>query len=93
MNDLSSYPQTKSKQYSVKTAVQIHVKLVKQIAYHLLACLPNSVQLDDLVQAGVIGLIEAAQRYDSSREASFTTFASIRIRGVMCQHFSGQIFN
>ena len=57
--------------------------LVKRIAYHLLAKLPPSVQVEDLIQAGMIGLLEAAAQYDSAQGASFRTYAGIRIRGSM----------
>jgi len=57
--------------------------LVKRTAYHLMARLPASVQADDLIQAGMLGLLEAARRYDPALGASFTTFAERRIRGAM----------
>ncbi len=57
--------------------------LVKRIAYHLANRLPPSVQVDDLIQAGMIGLLDAARNYDQGRNASFKTYASIRIRGAM----------
>jgi len=60
-----------------------HADLVKRIAYHLANRLPPSVQIDDLVQAGMIGLLDASRNYDKSRNASFKTYASIRIRGAM----------
>jgi len=60
-----------------------YAPLVKRIAHHLLARLPANVQLDDLMQAGMIGLLEAARKYDCSKGASFETFAGIRIRGAM----------
>ncbi len=60
-----------------------HADLVKRIAYHLANRLPPSVQVDDLVQAGMIGLLDAARNYDRGRNASFKTYASIRIRGAM----------
>ncbi|HET8903319.1 MAG TPA: RNA polymerase sigma factor FliA [Saccharospirillum sp.] len=63
--------------------VDDHAVLVKRIAHHLLARLPDSVQLDDLVQSGMIGLFEAAQNYDNAKGASFETYAGIRIRGAM----------
>lgn len=63
--------------------VREHATLVKRIAYHLLGRLPDSVQLDDLIQAGMIGLLEAARKYDGSKGASFETYAGIRIRGSM----------
>lgn len=59
------------------------VPLVKRIAYHLLARLPASVQVDDLIQAGMLGLLEATRRYDPTQGANFTTFAEPRIRGAM----------
>ncbi|MGZ5050358.1 MAG: RNA polymerase sigma factor FliA [Methylobacter sp.] len=60
-----------------------HVPLVKRIAYHLLSKLPDSVQVDDLIQAGMLGLLEAIKHYDASQGASFDTYAGIRIRGAM----------
>lgn len=60
-----------------------HAQLVKRIAQHLLGRLPPSVQLEDLIQAGMIGLLEASKNYDFSKGASFETYASIRVRGSM----------
>ncbi len=60
-----------------------HSTLVRRIAHHLIARLPDSVQVDDLVQAGMIGLLEAAAKYDGSKGATFETYAGIRIRGAM----------
>lgn len=60
-----------------------HLELVRRIAWHLAARLPASVDVDDLVQAGIIGLIEAARHYNGDRGASFETYAGIRIRGAM----------
>lgn len=57
--------------------------LVKRIAYHLMAKLPASVQVDDLIQAGLIGLLDAVDHYDSTQGAQFETYASQRIRGSM----------
>lgn len=60
-----------------------HANLVKRIAYHLASRLPPSVQVDDLIQAGMIGLLEAAKNYNGAQGASFETYAGIRIRGAM----------
>jgi RNA polymerase sigma factor for flagellar operon FliA len=60
-----------------------HAELVKRIAYHLAGRLPASVEVADLVQAGMLGLIEAAANYTADRGASFETYAGIRIRGAM----------
>lgn len=77
----------KSNAYSVQTdkaaIIAQHTVLVKRIAYHLLARLPASVQVDDLIQSGMIGLLEASNNFDHSKGASFETFAGIRIRGAM----------
>ncbi len=63
--------------------VERHAPLVKRIAHHLMARLPASVIVDDLIQSGMIGLLEAAKNFDGSKGASFETFAGIRIRGAM----------
>ena len=60
-----------------------HLQLVKRIAYHLAGRLTPSVQVDDLIQAGLLGLLEAARVYDSRQGATFETYAGIRIRGAM----------
>ena len=72
-----------SRQAESMLLVERHASLVKRIAYHLLARLPDSVQVDDLIQSGLEGLLEAAGNYDISKGASFETFAGIRIRGAM----------
>lgn len=66
-----------------KELVVFYASLVKRIAHHLLGRLPPSVQPDDLIQAGMIGLLEAAKNYDAAKGASFETYAGIRIRGSM----------
>ena len=68
---------------SVHALVAGHQELVRRIAWHLSARLPDSVDVDDLIQAGQIGLIEAARHYKSDGGASFATFAGTRIRGAM----------
>lgn len=60
-----------------------HTPLVKRIAHHLITKLPSYIQIDDLIQAGMIGLIEAARKFDDTKGASFVTYAGIRIRGSM----------
>lgn len=60
-----------------------HAPLVKRIAYHLMGRLPSNIQVEDLIQSGMIGLLEAIKNYDSTQGASFETYAGIRIRGAM----------
>jgi RNA polymerase sigma factor for flagellar operon FliA len=68
---------------SMAEIVEQHAILVKRIAYHLIARLPHTVEVDDLIQTGMIGLLDAAQHYDTTQGASFETYAGIRIRGAM----------
>ena len=67
----------------VEERVAEFAPLVRRIAHHLAAKLPASVQIDDIIQAGLIGLMDAAQRFEESQGFKFETFASQRIRGAM----------
>jgi len=80
VNKASAYSNIQSQQ---NQAVEQFGFLVKRIAHHLLLRLPPSVQLDDLIQSGMIGLLDAARNFDGSKGASFETYAGIRIRGSM----------
>jgi RNA polymerase sigma factor FliA len=60
-----------------------HADLVKRIAYHLVSRMPPNVEVDDLIQAGMMGLLDAAKHYSSTKGANFETYAGIRIRGAM----------
>lgn len=63
--------------------IMAYAPLVKRIAHHLMNRLPDSVQVDDLIQAGMLGLLEAIKNFDASQGASFETYAGIRIKGAM----------
>lgn len=69
--------------HGANEVVREHAELVRRIAHHLAARLPASVDVADLIQAGMIGLIEAARQFRAGQGAVFTTYASIRIRGAM----------
>jgi len=60
-----------------------HADLVKRIAYHLVSRMPPNVEVDDLIQSGMIGLLDAAKHYSPNKGANFETYAGIRIRGAM----------
>ena len=60
-----------------------HADLVKRIAYHLVSRMPPNVEVDDLIQSGMIGLLDAAKHYSANKGANFETYAGIRIRGAM----------
>ncbi|MFM1908984.1 MAG: hypothetical protein RLZZ591_2661 [Pseudomonadota bacterium] len=57
--------------------------LVRKLAHHMMAKLPASVQVDDLIQVGLIGLSEALTRFEATQGVQFETFATQRIRGAM----------
>lgn len=63
--------------------IATYAPLVKRIAHYLMNRLPDSVQVDDLIQAGMLGLLEALKNFDATQGASFETFAGIRIKGAM----------
>lgn len=67
----------------MERSVSDYSVLVKRIAYQLAAKLPASVQLDDLIQAGMIGLLDALNNFDETQGAQFETYASQRVRGAM----------
>jgi RNA polymerase sigma factor for flagellar operon FliA len=79
MNKAQAY----HRQQDPNRLVERYAGLVKRIGQHMLARLPSSVQLDDLLQAGMIGLLDASRNYDATKGASFETYAGIRIRGAM----------
>ncbi len=60
-----------------------YAPLVKRIAYHLMAKLPASVQVEDIIQNGMLGLLDAMNRYEEGLGAQFETYAVQRIRGAM----------
>ncbi|OWL91242.1 RNA polymerase sigma factor for flagellar operon FliA [Halopseudomonas aestusnigri] len=77
------YTRAQSSRGEQDRLVEQYAPLVKRIAYHLLGRLPSSVQVEDLMQAGMIGLLEASRKFDFGKGASFETYAGIRIRGAM----------
>lgn len=81
MNGQNAYRQTVN--LDQQTLVEEYAPLVKRIAYRISARLPSSVQIDDLLQAGMIGLLSASRQYSGAHGASFETYAGIRIRGAV----------
>jgi RNA polymerase sigma factor for flagellar operon FliA len=60
-----------------------YAPLVKRIAHHMMAKLPASVEIDDVIQTGMLGLLDAVKRYEESHGAQFETYAAQRIRGAI----------
>jgi len=63
-----------------------YLPLVRYHADQLMRRTPDSIELDDLINAGVLGLLDGAQRFDYSREVQFKTFVSYRVRGAMIDY-------
>lgn len=63
--------------------------LVRRLAHHMMAKLPANVQVDDLIQVGLIGLAEALSRFEAAQGVQFETFATQRIRGAMLDELRG----
>ena len=63
--------------------VEQYAYLIKKVAYRMISRLPANVEMDDLMSSGVLGLIDAADKYDSEKSCNFKSYAEIRIRGAM----------
>lgn len=77
MNDIAPY------ETQVELCVAQFAPLVKRLALHMMASLPPSVELDDVIQSGMLGLLDAAKRFRNTYGAQFETYAVQRIRGAM----------
>jgi RNA polymerase sigma factor for flagellar operon FliA len=70
-------------QFDRNALIKQYQPLVRRLAHHMMAKLPPSVEVDDLIQVGLIGLADALTRYEASQGVQFETFATQRIRGAM----------
>ena len=82
MADLKVYEEIQNADQS-SNALLAHVGLVKRVALHLKGRLPNFMELDELIQVGMIGLIEANSSFDVSKGVEFEVFAKNRVRGAI----------
>jgi len=76
-------------QLKIHTLVIEHQDMVKKIAMRIKPRLPYSVSLDDLISAGLYGLIDAANKFDEKHHTSFKTYADWRIRGSIMDELRG----
>jgi RNA polymerase sigma factor for flagellar operon FliA len=67
-----------------------YAPLIKYIAQKIAARLPANIELDDLISSGVIGLMDAIEKYDSGRDNKFKTYAEFRIRGAILDELRAQ---
>ncbi len=73
----------------VNTMLKQYSPLVRRLAHQMIAKLPANVEIDDLIQVGMIGLTDALSRFDQSQGVQFETFATQRIRGAMLDELRG----
>lgn len=70
--------------------IREYAPLIKFVAQKIAVRLPSNIELDDLISAGVIGLMDAIEKYDSSRDNKFKTYAEFRIRGAILDELRAQ---
>src|SRR6187402_695249 len=73
----------------VNSMLKQYSPLVRRLAHQMIAKLPANVELDDLIQVGMIGLSDALSRFDAAQGVQFETFATQRIRGAMLDELRG----
>jgi RNA polymerase sigma factor for flagellar operon FliA len=73
----------------VNTMLKQYSPLVRRLAHQMIAKLPANVEIDDLIQVGMIGLTDALSRFDAAQGVMFETFATQRIRGAMLDELRG----
>jgi RNA polymerase sigma factor for flagellar operon FliA len=82
----SEYPSTRDQ------LIIEHLPYVKHIVHRIAIHLPSSVEIEDLINVGIVGLIEAADRYDAARDNKFATYAAFRIRGAVLSELRSRDF-
>ena len=80
---------TEKGQLDRSALIKQYQPLVRKLAHYMMAKLPPSVEVDDLIQVGLIGLADALSRYEASQGVQFETFATQRIRGAMLDELRG----
>lgn len=80
---------TEKGQLDRSAMIKQYQPLVRKLAHYMMAKLPASVEVDDLIQVGLIGLADALSRYEVSQGVQFETFATQRIRGAMLDELRG----
>ena len=95
MNRTNASPEPAATMYTAKGQLDLnsllkqYSPLVRRLAHQMIAKLPANVELDDLIQVGMIGLTDALSRFDAGQGVQFETFATQRIRGAMLDELRG----
>ncbi len=83
----------KDENLSREQLIHEYLPYVKRIVHRIAIHLPPNVETDDLINAGIIGLIEAVERFDPKRDNKFMTYASFRIRGAVLSELRSRDFH
>ena len=83
---LRAYPLTATSSDAINSLVRAHMPLARKIAWQIHGRVRDLLDIDDMIQIGMTALIEAAQRFQDTGEATFGSYASIRVRGALVDH-------
>lgn len=81
--DPALYARARLAQADPERLISSHLQLVRRIAWHVHARVSSAIDVEDLVQIGMVALIEAARSFEDRGHAAFATYASVRVRGAM----------
>lgn len=88
---LISYSRTEIAESEVNQRVRMHMPLARKIAWQIHGRVRDLLDIDDLIQIGMTALVEAAQRFQDTGEATFGTYAAIRVKGALVDHLRNNL--
>jgi len=86
MTVTQAYTAPHANQREIEKRVRSHMQLVRKLAWQIHGRVRDVFEIDDLVQIGMVSLVEAAKRFQDTGQASFTSYAAVRIRGALTDH-------
>jgi RNA polymerase sigma factor (sigma-70 family) len=86
-----TYRQDKISEHDIAERVRLHMPLARKIAWQMHGRVRDLFEIEDLIQIGMTTLVEAAQRFQDTGEASFGTYASVRVRGALVDHLRSHL--
>ena len=86
-----TYKQDKISEHDIAERVRLHMPLARKIAWQMHGRVRDLFEIEDLIQIGMTTLVEAAQRFQDTGEASFGTYASVRMRGALVDHLRSHL--
>ena len=88
---LISYSKTEIAESEINQRVRTHMPLARKIAWQIHGRVRDLLDIDDLIQIGMTALVEAAQRFQDTGEATFGTYAAIRVKGALVDHLRNNL--